>query len=257
MTRRWLALIVGAFLSPALGYAADYQPARIGEHDTSLAKRIRFPEVEGDFTLFMRCEAKVLPAGAIEELGCYDDEKVDDAFFHAVMLGANGATVTPAQVDGENVAVLMLLSIVFRQQGESRVTAVVPNHGTNAQELGMSYIAPQRYGRNYGYIPRGELGLLWVDTLMSEDGVAQKPQYLKTKFSNKETQRFAKHYITQNSFIPGFADGEPRAMRFVKPIFGYRNGFMWQSTHDRCGSSIVACDETSNATGKPRYVFDD
>lgn len=250
-----LLIFCGLFSETAL--ASEYQPARIGEHDASLAKRIKFPDIAGDFTLYLRCEAKVFPAGSIEEIGCYSDAGVDEAFFHAVTVASESATVVPATVDGEQVAILMLFSVVFRQEDAQRIIAVVPNHGTNAKSLGMSYIAPQRYKRSYEYTPRTELGLLWIDATLNEMGEPTDIKYLKTKFTNKETQRFAKHYITKNLFIPGFVDGEPRSMRFVKPIFGYKNGFMWQTNHDKCTSSLINCDETSRTTGKPRYVFDD
>ncbi len=46
-------------------------------------------------------------------------------------------------------------------------------------------------------------------------------------------------------------------MRFVKPIFGYRNGFMWEKGDSFCRNSIISCDETSRRTGQPRYLFDD
>ena len=237
--------------------AWSMQPARIGDHATSLANTIQFPDVAGDFTKFVRCEAKILPAGSIDELGCYADANVDVQFFRAVHMGAQSATVLPATVDGENVAVLMLLSVVFRQQGDQRVIAVVPNHGTNAKTLGMSYVAPQKYGRANQYYPRSELGLIWVDTTMSAQGKAQSTSYLQTEFSNKETERFAKRYINDNTFIPGHLEGQPRRMRFIKPIFGYRNGFMWESEKSKCRDSAIYCDEISDTTGKPRYVFDD
>lgn len=229
----------------------------IGQHDTSLAKMIKFPEVPGDFTLFVRCEAKVMLRGGIKEIGCYDDKDVDTLFFRAVTTAAGNATVLPATVDGERVNVLMLFSVVFRQQDGARVIAVIPNHGTNAKDLGTSYIAPQRYGARTNYNPRAELGLLWVDTRMDDEGGPRKTQYLETDFSTKETERFAEKYMEESTFIPGFHNGEPTEMRFVKPIFGYRNGFLWLDDNSNCRDSLLACDERSNATGLPRYVFDD
>ena len=238
-------------------WAATMQPARIGEHENSLAKQINFPEVDGDFTVFVRCEAKILLAGNIEELGCYSNAKIDDAFYRAVKLAESNASVTPATVDGKNVSILMLFSVVFKQQDGTRMIAVIPNHGTNAQELGMSYIAPQRYGRSIQYNPRSDLGLLWIDAEMSAEGQPSEIKYLDTKWTNKEAKRYAKSYINDCTFIPGHLNGEATSMRFVKPIFGYRNGFMWDTESSRCRDSAISCDETSGATGRPRFVFDD
>ena len=171
-----LTALVGTiiFVSTLLSMSAwAMQPARIGDHATSLANTIQFPDVAGDYTRFVRCEAKIMPGGSIEELGCYADAETDPAFYRAVYLGARSATVVPAEVDGEKVSILMLLSVVFRQQGDQRVIAVVPNHGSNAKTLGMSYVAPQKYGRANQYYPRSELGLVWVDTTMSAEGKAQ------------------------------------------------------------------------------------
>jgi hypothetical protein len=238
-------------------WAVSMQPARIGEHENSLAKRIKFPDVEGDFTVFLRCEAKILPAGNVEELGCYSDEKIDEAFYRAVKLAESNASVTPATVDGKKVSILMLFTVVFKQQDDTRIIAVVPNHGTNAQELGMSYIAPQRYGRGMQYRPRSNLGLLWIDAEMSAAGEPSEIKYLDTKWTNKEAERYAKSYINDCTFIPGHLNGEPTSMRFVKPIFGYRNGFMWDIDNTRCRDSAISCDETSGTTGRARFVFDD
>lgn len=233
------------------------QPASIGEHEDSLAKRIKFPEVPGNYTRYVRCEAKVLPRGSIEQAGCYHDEKIDDLFYRAIAAGANGASVIPAEVDGERVSLLMLFSVIFRQQDGQQIIAVVPNHGTNAKELGISYIAPQRYGRNIQYDPRTEIGLLWIDAQMSVQGEASNIKYLETKFTNKEAERYAKSYINDCTFIPGHLDGVATQMRFVKPIFGYRNGFMWDRDLSKCRDSSLTCDELSQTTGRPRFVFDD
>ena len=250
-------LLLLLLLAPLTVYA-DMSPARIGTHDTSLAKRISFPEgITGDVSLYLRCEAKVLPGGSIDEAGCYGDEDIDPLFYRAVNIGSNSATMTPATVEGINVPVLALFTVMFRQQGDQRAVAVVPNHGSNAKDLGLNYVAPQRYGRRNQYTPRTDLGLLWVDTTMSAEGEPSKIKYIETQWTNRETKRFAKSYIQNNTFIPGFFNGEPRAMRFIKPIFGYKNGFMIQPESNRCRDTLVVCDETSGTTGRPRYVFDD
>jgi hypothetical protein len=252
-----IVFILMSGLLTSLAQAAEMIPARIGEHDKSLAKQIDFPNVPGDYTLFVRCEAKVLPAGNIEEIACYNNKDVDDAFFRAIQMAANNATVEPATVEGENVSLLMLFTVIFRQQEDNRVIAVVPNHGTNAQELGISYIAPQRYGRSIQYTPRTELGLLWIDAKMSSTGELTDVQYIKTQWSNKEAERYAKSYVRDCKFIPGHQNNQPVAMRFVKPIYGYRGGFTWDTEDTRCRDSLVSCDETSRTTGKPRFVFED
>ncbi len=237
---------------------AEFTPARIGSHETSLAKRISFPkEISGDLSTFVRCEAKVLPAGTIDEVGCYGDENIDRAFYRAVNLGSHGASMTPASVDGEAVPVLALFTVLFRQEGDQRVVAVIPNHGTNAKEYGLNYVAPQRWGRRNQFVPRMDLGLLWVDALMTTAGKASKIKYLETEWTNRETRRFAKSYIENNNFIPGFVNDAPTEMRFVKPIFGYKNGFMIHKESSFCYDSLIDCDETSGTTGRPRFVFDD
>ena len=250
-------LICSADLIAAQPNNLNMQPARIGEHEQSLANRIQFPDIPGDYTLFVRCEAKILPAGNIEDIACYDNKDVDDAFFRAISIAANSATVIPAEVNGDNVGVLMFFSVIFRQEAEQQVIGVVPNHGTNAQSVGISYIAPQRYGRSIQYTPRTELGLLWVDADMSANGTVSNVKYIKTEWSNREAERYAKSYMRDCHFIPGFVDSKPAAMRFVKPIYGYRGGFAWDKGDTRCRDSIISCDETSGTTGKPRYVFED
>ena len=258
LNNRILTLIFAlALVSFAPAWSAVTQPARIGEHANSLANRIEFPSVDGDFTIFVRCEAKVFPAGNIDEIGCYSEGDLDPAFYRAVTIAGASASVLPASVNGETVSILMLFSVIFRQQGDTQTITVVPNHGTNAKTLGLSYIAPQRYGRGIRYTPRTELGLLWIDAVMSAQGKASKIKYLKTQWTSKETRRYAKSYINDNTFIAGHLNGTATKMRFVKPIFGYRNGFMWNRDTSRCKASTISCDEVSNITGKPRFAFDD
>ena len=246
-------LLVASVSVPAM--AAEYRSARIGSHDTSLAKQIRFPDTGGDVRLFVRCEARVGPTGAVVETGCYSDPKIDEDYYRAVSEGAQGATMEPAMVDGDTVTANVLYAVLFRSQDGQRSVAVVPNHGTNAQEFGLNYTAPQRYGANR-HSPRSEVGLLWIDAQMGVNGKAQDITLIKTKWSTREASRYAKMYLKNNRFIPGTVQGEPQSMRFVRPVFGYRNGFMWDQDNSRCLDSSVQCDEVSRSGGS-RFVFDD
>ena len=92
---------------------------------------------------------------------------------------------------------------------------------------------------------------------MTAAGNARDIKYLDTEWTNRETKRYARSYINDGLFIPGHLNGEPTTMRFVKPIFGHRNGFMWLKDDGKCGNSTLSCDEVSSTTGRPRFVFDD
>ena len=249
-----IALLLGAVTSQA-AFAVSFQPARIGNQETSLANLIGFPDIPGDYTLYVRCEVRVGPAGGIFEIGCYSDPDVDSRFYRAFSLSAESATLLPASVDGENVSSLVMVTVVFRSRGGERVKAVIPNHGTNAKELGLNYIAPQRYGNNR-YEPRSEIGLVWADASIDVNGQVHALEFVETKWSNREAKRYGTEYMEGNRFMPGFVDGEPYAMRFVKPIFGFRNGFMWMDDDSKCRSSSINCEEYSRS-GRSRYVFDD
>ncbi len=100
------------------------------------------------------------------------------------------------------------------------------------------------------------MGLLWIDTEIGANGEPGKLTLVKTKWTNREASRYAKLYMKDNEFIPGTVNGEPVSMRYVRPIFGYRNGFMWQEDNSRCLDSRVRCDEVSKRGGS-RFVFDD
>lgn len=152
---------------------------------------------------------------------------------------------------------LALFSVLFKQQDDQRLVGVIPNHGTNAQSHGLNYVAPQRYGRGNMYRPRTDLGLLWLDATISVEGRASDISYIETEWSNRETERYAKSYINENRFIPGFVDNAPTEMRFVKPIFGYKNGFMIHPEDSKCIDTLIVCDETSGVTGQPRFAFED
>ena len=92
---------------------------------------------------------------------------------------------------------------------------------------------------------------------MDETGQARDLNLVDTDWTTRETRRYARRYINDNDFIPGFVNGEPTAMRFLKPIFGYRNGFMWMRDASKCRSSTIDCREVSSSSGENRYVFDD
>ncbi len=141
-----LVALVCALLVPLSVNALDVQPTRIGQHDKSLAKLIQFPDLPGEHKLFLRCEANVLPAGTIHEVGCYSDPNVDLEFYRAVSAAAADATMIPATVGGRAVPTNVLFAVMFRAEQDSKVVAVVPNHGSNAQAHGLQYTAPQRYG---------------------------------------------------------------------------------------------------------------
>jgi hypothetical protein len=253
-----LILTVVLCFSSATAIATSFTPARIGNHNESLAKMISFPDgVDGNVSVFLRCEAKVYPGGTIDEAGCYGDESTDPLFFRAVNLGSESASMMPATVDGEQVPVLALFTVMFKQQNGERLVAVIPNHGTNVKSLGLNYIAPQRFGRGNVYQPRTDLGLLWLDAIVSDQGKPSGVEYIDTEWTNRETERYAQSYIKDNRFIPGFLDGVPTSMRFVKPIFGYKNGFMVHPIDSKCQFTEISCDESSGATGKPRFAFDD
>lgn len=256
--RASLTLAAVLFFFSAGAIATSFTPARIGNHNESLAKTISFPDdVDGDVSVFLRCEAKVYPGGTIDEAGCYGDESTDPSFFRAVNLGSESASMTPATVNGEQVPVLALFTVMFKQQNGERLVAVIPNHGTNAKTLGLNYTAPQRFGRGNVYQPRTDLGLLWLDSIVSDQGKPGDIEYIDTEWTNRETERYAQSYINDNRFIPGFVNGAPTAMRFVKPIFGYKNGFMVHPIDSKCQFTEISCDESSGATGKPRFAFDD
>ena len=255
--RHALLIFVVGLISVTSAWATKMQPAQLGNQGTSLVNQIKFPKIEGDFTVFVRCEAKVLPQGHIDDIDCYTEKEVRAEFYRAIHLAAGKATVLPAKVDGENVNVLMLFTAVFRQQAGAQTLAVVPNHGTNAKDLGISYVAPQKFGYTIQYWPRTELGLLWVDGQMDTDGNLTHVEFLETQSSNTETRRYARAYAEHARCIPGWLNGQPTAMRFVKPIYGYRNGFAWDKGDSFCRDSIISCDETSRRTGRPKYLFDD
>ena len=108
MSSRRVSLTLAAvlFFFSAAAIATSFTPARIGNHNESLAKTISFPDgVDGDVSVFLRCEAKVYPGGTIDEAGCYGDESTDPSFFRAVNLGSESASMTPATVNGEQVPV--------------------------------------------------------------------------------------------------------------------------------------------------------
>ena len=243
------------------GYAASFEPAQIGTHDFSLANRIKMPRVKGDFTVFVRCEAEVGASGKIRRNGCYDDADVDDKFFKAVELAANRARFVPARVDGEPVKVLALYSVVFRRQGDVDRVGVIPNHGTNAQDFGINYVAPQRYGtpskvRGIDYRDlsgagddpdglRTRTGLQWVEAEIDGRGRCRSATVIRTAQSSKGGMRMAKRVVDSGPYIPGFVNSQPVAMRYIEPFYDERGGFLWYDK-TKCRADAMTCRRGSN-----------
>lgn len=252
----FLVVLGACALSGPRVHAASFQPAMIGDHDFSLAQRVKMPKVKGDFTVFVRCEAEVGATGNIRTNGCYNDADVSGKFFKAVELASNRARFVPASVEGERVNVVALYTVVFRQKDGSQHVAVIPNHGTNAQQFGINYVAPQRYGRppkirgldlrNYdgggddkdGL--RTRTGLQWVEAQIDELGRCTEAEVIRTSRSSRGGSRMAKRVVDEGPFIPGFVNGQPQAMRYIEPFYGESDGFLWFDK-TKCRADNMGC----------------
>lgn len=109
--------------------------------------KVRFPEIEGDISFRILCDADVARDGKILELICHTGDNFQARRFQAaVYKGVRPIRLVPASVNNEKKRVWMQFSVEFQRVGDQAEIAVFPNHGHDSQRYGRMYQAAGNSG---------------------------------------------------------------------------------------------------------------
>jgi len=141
----WLVLVSTLFVVGQLNaQLTGLQPASI-DNTISLARlTIRPQDLAPADALAVRCQAFVETDGSLTELLCTSDDGMRDRrLIRQVANELEGASFSPARVDGREVRVLMNFAVLISCAGGECNFVPVPHHGYLIAEFGLDYVAPQ------------------------------------------------------------------------------------------------------------------
>ena len=236
-----------------------FQPANFISNDPSRGPFIKFPKdrPSHDFAVPVYCRAKIGHAEEEYSLHCRVNREEESMYRAAVHLGSIRSAIEPAYMNGKPVTVWFYFSVVFMCRSQDCRIFTVPNWGSNSEDFGPSYIAPQEivddaewrkaainlpidlnpksepdmkkrkkiaskiekraFKAMIEIIPSLKEGGFSVD--VDVNGAASNFQPLGKKVSNKLKRQLKKikTSVLDSGYIPGHVNNVPTGMRYVTP----------------------------------------
>lgn len=226
---------IGALLALGLGTvgqvsADDYQPAGFGSDTLDyLESALDRPELTSDYPVAsVYCQAEVDEEGVSSNVACYERDGFDQ-LRRDVEEAFNARRFTPAQVDGEAVAVRMVFRVVYADLEGQPPIMLLPNLGLMQGEFGYQYSAPQELlddrnwyaqyeadGRGEGRpFFSGEGRVTRVEAWVNENGRVPSARRLEAHGRHSRDAKVVERALESSRFIPGLVDGKPERMRYV------------------------------------------
>jgi hypothetical protein len=137
----------------------------------------------------------------------------------------------PAQIDGEPVEVYASFRVSFSPNGKACEISVYPNFGTQQDEFGLDYFAPQEiytHGGWLGTVPESEQrwlerparGIAFSMSVAVDDrGHASDGRVEGNNFAPVETVNRAVKALETSRFVPLFVNGAPRPGRYFEFMY--------------------------------------
>lgn len=136
------------WLLVAASAAAQTVPATFGdpEEERHLIKFFKLPDIEGDYSIMLRCFAVAEKSGKIKNLGCYNSTEVEFELMQALQKAAKKARLTPASVNGKTRTIYLQFRAEFIGEGDKHVARLYlnPAEPENIEAYGERHIAAQR-----------------------------------------------------------------------------------------------------------------
>lgn len=159
--------------------SAQSLPATFGsiDEDKHLLKVFRLPEVQGDYTLMLRCYVQVEKNGKLKEMGCINSTEAEYAIHLAMQKAAKKARMAPASIDGKPRRVYVQFRVEFVGKDGEHTANLFLNTAEpeNVEAYGNEYIGAQRVigGEEWRKVcPTSAQWLIYSRSHMSEAGVA-------------------------------------------------------------------------------------
>jgi hypothetical protein len=137
----------------------------------------------------------------------------------------------PAKIDGEAVEVYASFRVVFGPKDDTCEITVLPNLGTEQDEFGLEYFAPQEIYTDGGWwsrIPKSQTnwrtsrsrGMAFsMSVAVDELGQASDGRVENNNFAPPEAVNSAVRALEMSRFVPLIVNGEPRPGRYFEFMY--------------------------------------
>ena len=208
------ASIFGIRLASADG-SPTFTPARFGSGEKSLQKKIKFPDVDGDFSVLVRCRGWVGKRGHMRHQTCFTPGESQAVFATAIRSAFRNAKMVPAQVEGKKEWVYIKYLVRFTKAGDNRYIRIFPNWGEDYSNYGTDYIGAQYASSISGRWPSvcvNQAPDYWflTEELVKADGTLQSVEIIPLSDNLYSVCMDAlKRRLLASKYIPAFYDGKP------------------------------------------------
>lgn len=142
-----------------------------------------------------------------------------------------GSKFEPAKIDSEAVEVYASFQVVFIPKDDTCGITVLPNLGTQQDEFGLAYFAPQEIYTNGGWMSRipeslrgwrtsTSTGMAFsMSVAVDEFGRASDGRVENNNFAPEGTVTRAIRALEMSRFVPLMVNGDPRPGRYFEFIY--------------------------------------
>jgi hypothetical protein len=186
----------------------EFSPATFPENEQALVHKLRFPDVQGEVNVTIKCDSHIDMSGRFGDWTfCFPGGTRFLGYQKAVFGAVPKARMIPAQVRGRAVSVWFQYSVNFQRSAAGESIRVFPNQLLDTQEYGLDYIGPQRHEPNeYDYNCPSAQGI-WVSMTVDEHGIPGELAALDGRESECTTS--ALHWAGVGRYIPAFSNSRP------------------------------------------------
>jgi len=200
----------------------EWSPATFGDKGEDFLQNLSLPRLDDGDLLIIRCAAGVTRSGLVIAPVCHEDL---DHPGHSRMAVAevhkevNLFRIQSAKVEGRAVRVWFNFSVVYRQVEDDQQKQLLHNNLYNVDELGVNYIAAQRYNtRSWGRsCSISQLPVL-LEAKISEVGEISERGYSGESESDRCVSAID-NAVSKSSFIPAHLDGNPVESTYIEVFF--------------------------------------
>lgn len=199
-----------------------YEPATLKESGLSFKNNIKFPVVQWEGTMLIKCDAYISNLGEFISNYCFDRSSKAYPFVSAINRAARNGKIKPARVNGASQAVWFQYYVVFSKKGKKSLIEVVQNSGLQMATFGTEYTSAQRYKEDSGNFAVGcgtaYENIIMVKTIIGKTGKARGTEVEGNGISQNCKENLIKDFSEQE-FIPAFVEGNAIDSFYAEDVF--------------------------------------
>ncbi len=216
-------LLIGLLISMAKADGTEiFEPADFKSSGLPFDKIIKFPKVNWEGTMVIRCDAHVSQRGELESNFCLDGSETAAPFVSAINRAARNGKIKPAKINGVSRGIWFQYYVVFTKKDKESLIEVVPNSGLQMASYGTNYTSAQRYKEDKGKFAvgcgAGYAKVILVKAIIGVDGKAKAIEVEGDNLSEKCKSNLINDF-SQHKFIPAFFDGKAIDSYYSEDIF--------------------------------------